>query len=199
MRISPPITADLLTDESNWAFRAKLSYSPNGTNQTGLRLFPPSLQVPFIRLVTVAAEVPGKYKRPPDHWFLAGNLTIAHGPARDGETYKVPLNAPSYFPLSPVALPYQVGFDAVNWLPSLEVTLYEWSGELLTQTQPPDLSAIEDELAALGLGIEAIARNQALQNQAITQGNLLPGILAPLQADLAASTTSLQLLGTGIL
>ena len=192
--IQPPVT-----DEGSWGYRGSINYSPDGTARTGMKVFPPSLTSPLLRVRTVAGEVPGKWKKPPDHWYLAGNLNLVHGTFRDARVYKVPLNYDSIFWVEPIAYPYQVGFDAVDWLPVLDVKIYEWTGELLTQTQPPDLSAIEDELAALGLGIEAIARNQALQNQAITQGNLLPGILAPLQADLAASTTSLQLLGTGIL
>ena len=127
IRVQAPVT-----DEAKWGFRGAINYAPDGTNRTGLKILPASISAPLIRIKTIAAEVPGKYKRPPEHWFLAGNLTIVHGTWRDVRVIKIPLNCDSYYPLEPIATPYQIGFDAVDWLPSLTVEFYEWISEIQT-------------------------------------------------------------------
>ena len=90
IRVEAPIT-----DPSKWAFRGAIDYVPEGTNRTGLKILPASFTAPLVRIKTIANEVPGQYKRPPEHWFLAGNLTILHGAYRDVRTVKIPLNADS--------------------------------------------------------------------------------------------------------
>lgn len=214
--ILPPVT-----DEGRWEFRGSIDYSPNGTNQTGLRVFPPSLTRPLVRLQTIADEVPGQWKRPPDHWYLAGNLSLLHGEFRDGETYKVPLNADSVHWLNPIAYPFRVGFDAVNWLPVLKVKLYEWAEPIL---EDDTLEAILDRVNFLQEGITLLGQNQIQQNEAIAalseqiaavgslEGgsgfslggttdpvSLISQIRGQVQQSLGSSNTGLtQLFGTGI-
>lgn len=140
--VSPPVTTD-----DRWSFRGSLNYAPNGTARTGLREFTPSFITPLLRIKTIANAIPNKYKKPPDHWFLAGNLTILYGSFRDARTFKVPLNADSVYPLEPIATPFRIGFDAVDWLPDLEVQIYEWTDPLIDPVQ----SAIDDLRAQIDL------------------------------------------------
>jgi len=121
IRVDPPIT-----DPSKWAFRGAIDYQPDGTNRTGLKILPASFATPFVRIKTIAEEVPGRYKKPPEHWFLSGNLTIVYGTFRDLRSVRIPLNADSVYSVEPIVSPFQLGFDAVDWLPSLTVEFYEW-------------------------------------------------------------------------
>ena len=147
IRVQAPVT-----DGAKWGFRGSVNYSPDGTNRTGLKILPASFTAPLVRIKTIAAEVPGKYKRPPEHWFLAGNLTIVHGTWRDARSFRVPLNANSVFPIEPIATPYQIGFDAVDWLPNLTVEIYEWIGAYQTD----DLSQLTTVIQTINNDIASI-------------------------------------------
>lgn len=158
--VLPPVT-----DEGQWGYRGSISYSPDGTNRTGMKVFPPSLTSPLLRVKTVAEAVPGKWKSPPEHWFLAGNLNLVHGENwRDARQWKVPLNYDSLYWLDPIAFPYRVGFDAVDWLPVLEVKIYEWTGSL---EEDPDLAEIQAQVELLGDAIGVLSQGLIDQNSAL--------------------------------
>ena len=149
MLASPP-----LTDEGRWGYRGSINYAPDGTAKKGLKILPPSFTSPLIRLKTISNAIPGKAIRPPEHWFLAGNLTILYGTWRDARTMQVSLNTDSIYPLEPVTIPFRLGFDAVDWLLSLEVQFYEWREPI--NTLESQIQALSNKLDTLDFSITLV-------------------------------------------